>query len=61
MKITIEVDVERVDGLPLPAPTIGEHLCANHIRPGELPAQPGQIWVGESHYRILAARTVASA
>lgn len=61
MKITIEVEVERVEGRNLGAAEVGEHICAQLIRRGEL---DGRVWVAAtrgtdgSEYQIISAHAV---
>jgi hypothetical protein len=62
MKFLIEVEAERVEGRNLPASELAEHLC-KLIQAGELPTEPGNVWVGGdaqgrgpvTQYRIIRA------
>lgn len=58
MKVRVEVELRRVDGKNLSAEEVRSHIMDHLISPGEVPSEPGQLWVGGTHYEIVAVHPV---
>ncbi len=61
MKLHIVVEVTREHGQNHSAQVIAKHICEQQIMPGELPAEPGLIWVEGAQYRITSATPIGNA